>query len=176
MATRLREPLETGADGLHSYPTGHSNFAPAEALKFCDQSVSSSDIELERPGLTLGASSRAERIPPPLAPLAELLSYGDDYDDDFKRPTGYAVWRVAELLHQVWEGALSNGPAYSMSTLGDGGIRVHFRLNRKTLRLCLPAHRDGAGYIYHRFGNDYGTDSDVSGESLVHWIHWLREP
>lgn len=106
--------------------------------------------------------------------LRSLLLEKDDYDDDFSEPTPYAV-QVAENLLLGAELLLKDDmPSTIATTLGDGGVRIHFRHPRKRLRLVIPAEATGFGYIYHSEGDEYGSDNDISIAALLNWLKWLK--
>jgi len=109
-----------------------------------------------------------------LHPLRSLLLEKDDYDNDFLEPTPYAVQVAENLLLEAERLLEDDMPSTIATTLGDGGVRIHFRHPRRLLRLAIPAEATGFGYIYHSEGDEYGSDNDISITTLFNWLKWLK--
>jgi len=109
-----------------------------------------------------------------LQPLWSLMSGHEDYDDEFLRPSPYATQTATHLLSAAGRIMRDDMPGIIASTLGDGGVRIHFRATAKQLRLAIPSQASGTAYLYHRQGADYGVVHDISLGTLVGWLRWLR--
>ena len=111
---------------------------------------------------------------PALAPITDLLAQDGDFDEDFVRPTDRAVEAATDLLVAAWNSRLGNLPRYCATALGDGTLRLHFYHETKGLRVVFRCDETLADYIYHRHGDERGTDIDTSPESFVRWFEWLE--
>lgn len=102
--------------------------------------------------------------------LASLLN-DDDYDDDFLKPTEYAVSRTKDLLTGL-ESQIGSLPHFYCSTCGNGDVRTEWRKGDKEVRLVIS---DAQSYIYWDHVALYGAVNEVTVDTLVERIKWLGQ-
>jgi hypothetical protein len=127
----------------------------------------------------LNATDASERLKQEFKELTRLhseisvLCSDDEYDDDFLRPTDYAVRKANLLLANVNNIRLGIPTGGHVSTDGMGGIRIEWSVSEKNVRLVIAESLSGKSYIYHEAGPMYGIDRDISPESVSEWLDWL---
>ena len=111
------------------------------------------------------------------------LATGDQCDEDgVLRPTRFALDRTNELLldacgfllqESIRLGLPFHFPKGSLSTDTGGGTRIEWHKPQASVRLVIPADRDGKEYVYHEMGDDFGSDRQVTGGVLARWLKRL---
>lgn len=104
-----------------------------------------------------------------------VLLEDDEYDDDFLRPTGYAIEQVRKWLSQVNHIIAKIPSGGHFSTDGSGGLRVEWSKGQKEIRLIVPATKEQVAFIYHEDGTDYGADQTISSHAIAKWLTWLSK-
>ena len=106
--------------------------------------------------------------------LDELLA--GDFDDDFPRPTEVVVDAAGRMIGD----ATGDGecPEFHLSTIGDGGIRLHCGAapGRQFILSVSPDTEDGfprPPYIYHDGDGLHGLISDVNTAELRRRFEWV---
>lgn len=97
----------------------------------------------------------------------------DEYDDDFLRPTNYAIEKAREWLIETNSKLDGLPPGGHVSTIGDGGVRVEWASDNKRIHLVIASDVLGKTYIYHQEGLVYDVDRNVSSMALSKWLRWL---
>jgi hypothetical protein len=106
--------------------------------------------------------------------LTALLE-DDEYDDDFLRPTTYAIEQVRKWLSQTSQLIVKMPSGGHLSTDGSGGLRVEWAKGSKEIRLIVPATKEQAAFVYHEDGADYGADQNISSLTIAKWLTWLSK-
>jgi hypothetical protein len=109
-----------------------------------------------------------------LTDLAALLQ-GQDYSDEFIRPTQHAVATTWTLLSESSSAVSGLFPVGTVYPDGDGGLRIEWIRPKREMRLAVSAQRPGKTYIYHESGDQYDIDYKVTGNKLAFWLNWLNE-
>lgn len=148
-------------------------FTPRPTTAFDDESAT---------GAQLG-------IPPIYLKMKELgsiflqiieLANGDQRDDDgILAPTKQAIDRTTRLLMNasavVWHFSPASSESFVfprgwVATDSDGGLRIEWTKPGASLRLVIAASATGKSYLYHEFGDKYGSDRQVTPELLGRWL------
>lgn len=109
-----------------------------------------------------------------LSDLGSLLQ-SRDYNENFIRPTNYAIdtaWGLLINANRRLKGALPLGTIYPD---GDGGIRIEWIREGLELRSIIPGDATGRSYIYHEASDQYEADHNVSADSLGYWLEWFNK-
>lgn len=109
-----------------------------------------------------------------LTDLATLLQ-GQDYSDEFIRPTHHAVVTAWTILSESGAAVPGLFPVGTVFPDGDGGLRVEWIRPKRELRLAVSAQPNGKAYIYHESGVQYDVDYRVTANNLAFWLNWLNE-
>jgi hypothetical protein len=96
-------------------------------------------------------------------------------DKDETRPTDYALKTVLEILFEAQRLVNRNYgfPRASVSSDDEGAINVHWRTPTRKVQLGIPSAEQGRLFIYHREGDKYNFEYNVSGQSLANWLNWF---
>ena len=108
------------------------------------------------------------------------LANGETHDEDgVLAPTKHAMERTTRLLMDastvVWKFAADSGktfifPRGFVATDSEGGLRIEWTKPRASLRLMIAATVSGKSYLYHEFGEKYGSDRQVTADLLGLWL------
>ena len=99
----------------------------------------------------------------------------EEYDDDFLRPTDYAVAQTFLLIFGVAH-VISAVPSHcTVSTDGSGGIRLEWLNAGKEVRVVVAASEGRRSYIYHEEGDNYALDEKLTPDRTKDWLLWLSE-
>lgn len=108
------------------------------------------------------------------------LATGEERDDDgILAPTKHATEVTTRLLIHastfVWQNCLTTGatfifPRGFVSTDSEGGIRIEWTKPGASLRLVIAASESGKSYLYHEFGERYGSDRQVTAALIGRWL------
>lgn len=112
------------------------------------------------------------------------LANGEKMDDDgILAPTNHAMQQTTRLLIHastiVWQHCLSTGrtfifPRGFVSTDSEGGLRIEWTKGDASLRLVIAGSKAGKSYLYHEFGDKYGSErlitAELLGRSLVRFL------
>lgn len=88
------------------------------------------------------------------------------------RPTRHAYRVTCELLVDAAIAAAKENrqiPAGCVSTDSQGGVRIEWVREQRSVHLVVPSSEEDDGYIYHEVGADYGTE-EASASRLAHWL------
>jgi hypothetical protein len=88
------------------------------------------------------------------------------------RPSIHAYETSMQLLtgaatlasQEGWQCALG-----CVSTDSEGGVRVEWVRDRRSVHLVAPKSSDANAYLYHEVGDDYATE-DATPEGLARWL------
>ena len=105
--------------------------------------------------------------------LQELLT--GEFDENFLRPSGAAIGAAEAMVDEAVGDA--ECPAFHLSALGDGGIRLHCGMAPgRQFILSVPSDDgDGMPYIYHDGDGLSGLTGDVDIEELRRRFGWVGE-
>lgn len=108
------------------------------------------------------------------------LANGEQRDEDgILAPTKHAIERTTRLLMNasaaVWHFGRVNGESFVfprgfVATDSEGGLRIEWTKPDASLRLVIAASCAGKSYLYHEFGEKYGSDRQVTPELLGRWL------
>lgn len=109
--------------------------------------------------------------------MAKLMALfqDDEYDNDFLRPTIYALTRVGRWLIKVNSIILELPSDGYVSTTGDGGLRIEWVKDDKRVHLIVSPDPFGNSYIYHQDNIGYGADKNISPYAIAKWLNWLSK-
>jgi hypothetical protein len=110
-----------------------------------------------------------------LSDLAGLFRDSEDYNEDFLRPSESALstaWRMLTDTRAQLDQPFPPGTVYAD---GNGGLRIEWIRPSRELRLIVRSGEADPHYIYHEFGDLYGTDYVLSAGNLAYWLRWLDE-
>lgn len=108
------------------------------------------------------------------ATLRRVRELRNEQDDEAPvYPTPYAFERVMALLNGAF--LLSKArpfPRAVACTWEDGSIFLYWIARDHVLHVRVGAAENRSCYIYHREGDDFDIDRDVTPENLARWIDW----
>ncbi|PSB01374.1 hypothetical protein [Merismopedia glauca] len=113
-----------------------------------------------------------------LKSLLELLDLEDDDEYGTLRPTESAFKTTINLIVEAYEHLGEHFPQGRASTDDEGGIRINWKNRAQDLRVCLfcPSNLSEKAYIYHQKNDEYASDEQVDGVTLVRWLDWFNQP
>lgn len=102
------------------------------------------------------------------------LPQEDGEDDPEGGPTEHAIGTAVRLLAEARPLVAGPFPRASTATTEERGIHVYWRKPNRTLQLSVPAGEQGTGFVYHREGQHYASERNVSAPLLAEWIRWFN--
>jgi len=125
----------------------------------------------------------ASSVYPVNAPLDEAT---DNYDTTIERvrgltqledeedaPSADALSLAIEFLAQARTSLYTQFPKGATAVREDGGVDVYWKRPGRIVQLAVPARQERPLSVYHRSGDEHGTDTVVSPEILAHWLEWF---
>ena len=106
------------------------------------------------------------------------LARGEECDElGILRPTAFTLEKTFKILLraiQVWHEAawpdlFTSFPRGAVTTDENGGLRIEWLKDDRAVCLVVAAAEDERSYLYHAFGNKYGT-GNVTGRVLAKWL------
>lgn len=108
-----------------------------------------------------------------LQDLKQLLG-DNDYNEDYLKPTNYAVESVESLFTSIKLLLKKPFPRGTIYPDGDGGLRVEWMRDGIELRLIISATEKGKQYIYYELENVYAVEYNVTPNNLSNWLEWFN--
>jgi hypothetical protein len=107
--------------------------------------------------------------------LVELLAEGAN--EEYEIPgLSDAVFRyTSDLIAETGRIMKESFPYGSVSSDGEGGVRIEWRRGDRGVHLAVPANPDES-YIYYEEGNDYALDENISASILSTHLAELIRP
>ena len=102
--------------------------------------------------------------------LDVVLLDQDEQDNEYLPPTEYASQTTRVLIERANAEMKRNFPQGSVAADGSGGVRIHWQVPGREIRLIVPAHPKGRTYIYHEQEEEYATEKTVTSINLAHWL------
>jgi len=104
--------------------------------------------------------------------VAELQH--QDEEDEIGGATEYAVKTTLRLLTDTAPLAGAAFSRASASTTVERGVHVYWKRAGRTLQLSIPSSESGAAFIYHRHGQEYAVETNISAHMLANWLYWFN--
>lgn len=96
-------------------------------------------------------------------------------EEDDLHPTEYALSTALAIIYEanvILKGVFARA---AVAVDEDGSIIFYWKSPRRNLNLTIPAHASGTSHIYHREGNEYGGERNVSAATLARWLRWYMQ-
>ncbi len=88
-------------------------------------------------------------------------------------PTKYAYNVALRLLGYAYNAFGKQIPECFVTSDGEAGIIIDWRLNNKLLRLDIPSSEKNKIYIYHKQGKNSDIVYNITEVTLIKWLDWL---
>lgn len=107
----------------------------------------------------------AQTAQPVLRELEAMLREEDE-DDFLHRPTQDAYDFARQIIEASYTHHVGSAPVPTLAPNGEGGLVAEWKDGRRTVRLIVPASREGKSYVYSRGPSRSLVEYSVSGLTL----------
>lgn len=117
-----------------------------------------------------------EGIGQTLSQVIGLMSEEEQDEYGTLRPPDHTYNKTLEVLAEAFKSSLTPDathgfPRGHVSTDAEGGIRINWVRNGRTVRLVVPSAEERGPYVYWELStDDYGMDENVRGSRLARLI------
>lgn len=107
--------------------------------------------------------------------IDELKRCDNEEDGDYIfKPSDYSENFVKDLLSSTYKLLSFSPPLPSVSSDGDGGLRIEWEKNNRDLRLVCPSKEEKEKYIYFEDGDESKIEKNIDEKTLASLLQWLN--